>query len=139
MKIPRITVVTLLEWFTSNSPKLRETLILDVREDDYAFGKIPGSINIPFRTFAESLPTILDLLKGKRYAIVHCHFSQSRGPAAAEILAKSLDGNNDLIDVEVLLLEGGWKTWRLMCASDHPQMIEPISRNHQNHRKHVDL
>jgi Cdc25 family phosphatase len=138
MKIPRITVVTLLEWFTSNSPKLRETLILDVREDDYVFGKIPGSVNIPFCIFTESLPNVMELLKGKRYAIVHCHFSQSRGPAAAEILAKSLDGVDDLIDVEVLVLEGGWKTWRLICASDHPQMIEPIEPNHQKH-KHVDL
>ena len=62
------------------------TLILDVRDEDFAGGHIRGCVNIPsyelikaeeVDKFLDGIDPVIDTL------IVHCYLSQQRGPSCA--------------------------------------------------------
>ncbi|GAA5821668.1 hypothetical protein JCM3770_004761 [Rhodotorula araucariae] len=92
-----------------------EFLVIDVRSSDFPGGNLPGAVNVTtdkFRTdhaverviqqhIAPRLPQL-------RTVIVHCMRSQTRGPYAAHLLARSpaLPPN-----VDVVVLEGGFQGW----------------------------
>lgn len=88
-----------------------QVLVVDVREEDFTRGNITGSLNLPFHTFPSSA---LSLLKSRLresppvgIIVVHCRFSQIRGPAAAEMIM----GHDDFAGYQVKVLEGGWSGW----------------------------
>ena len=103
----------------SSEAESKLVLVVDVREDDFGIGKIPGSLNIPFHSFENSYDILVEATKGKNYVIFHCHFSAQRGPSAAamarDFYEKAyLPGERPT----VLVLRGGFKAWFNLYHND---------------------
>ncbi|KAL7749599.1 Cdc25 phosphatase Ibp1 [Sorochytrium milnesiophthora] len=63
--------------------------VIDVRDDDFAGGNIPGAVNLPSGTITRD--TIAEL--AQRYdnvptLVFHCAQSQQRGPKAARVFSE---------------------------------------------------
>eukprot|EP01083_Nonionella_stella_P203464 742396_1 len=87
-------------------------IIFDTRtsnnsDDDWFGGHIKGAINIPRYDFKDDLSKLHSLYKNKKYIIIHCMYSQFRGPQSTEIYLKYIHDNN-LISAKqyIYLLEG---------------------------------
>lgn len=65
---------------SSTPPIPKSFQIVDVRDDDYIGGHIPGSINIPSRQFSSRVEDLVDELKGHDAVVFTCALSQQRGP-----------------------------------------------------------
>jgi hypothetical protein len=82
-----IQASSLREWVlskslpNSSSPSIPKAFqIVDVRDDDYVGGHIPGTLNIPSRQFLSRVNTLVDELKDKEAVVFTCALSQQRGP-----------------------------------------------------------
>lgn len=94
----------------------QKILIVDVRDDDYVIGRIRGSRHYPFCRLTTDHGLRQQLMReadGKEMVIFHCHFSQTRGPEAAEIFTREHSGQT-----RPLILRGGWKVWRERYRND---------------------
>jgi len=65
---------------SSNPPIPKSFKIVDVRDDDYIGGHIPGSINIPSRQFSSRVEDLVDELRDHEAVVFTCALSQQRGP-----------------------------------------------------------
>ncbi|CAO3659021.1 unnamed protein product [Rhizopus stolonifer] len=74
-------------------------VVVDVRDDNYKGGHIPGLINVP----AGKLPTIY----------FHCALSQVRGPKSARIYSETLSNLGVSTDQEVKIIRYGFEGWHL--------------------------
>lgn len=54
--------------------------IVDVRDDDYVGGHIPGTLNIPSRQLPSRIDSLVDELKDNEAVVFTCALSQQRGP-----------------------------------------------------------
>jgi Rhodanese-like domain len=54
--------------------------IIDVRDDDFRGGKIPGSVNVPSRQLPLRIDALADELKDLDAVVFTCALSQQRGP-----------------------------------------------------------
>ena len=118
----------LVGWYQDGS--IQEVLIVDVREDDYTVGKLPGSIHVPFHQILPQMSRISSALTAKTKIVFHCYFSQTRGPSAAQYFVQELGQKHP--DVQVLVLTGGWKTWRTHCSrNDLPHLLERLEAQGQ--------
>lgn len=107
----------------STPEKQSRVLVLDVRDDDWCGGNIKGSLNIPSEVFDEELDGIVDkLVVGKEVVVVHCMFSQERGPRCAGRLAQRLKARG-ILSLRVLVLRGGFKGWLSQYRHDS-DMVE---------------
>ncbi|UZJ56768.1 hypothetical protein CBS101457_006088 [Exobasidium rhododendri] len=60
--------------------------IVDVRDDDFEGGNIPGCVHIPSAVFGDKINELVQSsLKDVHQVIFHCALSQARGPKAARI------------------------------------------------------
>ena len=84
-----IQPAALREWVISNHPQHsdppptsvpKKFAIVDVRDDDYVGGHIPGTLNVPSRQFPLRVETLVDELKDKDAVVFTCALSQQRGP-----------------------------------------------------------
>jgi rhodanese-related sulfurtransferase len=74
--------------------------LIDVREpEEYAAGHIPGAVNIPLRTLAQSL----DRIPSDQPVLVYCASSLRTGQATAALRLLGYDN--------VKAFPGGWATW----------------------------
>jgi rhodanese-related sulfurtransferase len=82
-------------------------LVVDVRQDDYVDGCILGSLHVPFDQFPEPAMTAIrsKISSDTKMIVTHCHYSQNRGPKAAQIIASTIDR------VPAACLQGGWTAW----------------------------
>jgi len=64
----------------SNPPIPKSFQIVDVRDDDYIGGHIPGTLNVPSRQFSSRVEDLIEELKGHDAVIFTCALSQQRGP-----------------------------------------------------------
>ena len=84
---------TLREWILSKpqsstssttssdtAPVPKSFKIVDVRDDDYIGGHIPGTLNIPSRQFGSRVDDLVDELKDNEVVVFTCALSQQRGP-----------------------------------------------------------
>ena len=110
-----VTAGTLAQWLDSR-PKERFAIV-DVRDDDFAGGHIPGAMHYASRTFHDNLPYIVDAVKDEKKIIVHCMQSAQRGPSCARVLREKLPE-----DIEVYVLRGGFSEWRRVFA-DKPERL----------------
>lgn len=94
-------------------PLAPSSVIVDVRDDDFEDGHIPGAINWVVDNFNDD-HTIDELvethLEGKERVIVHCMLSQQRGPFAARRLASRLQQLGKPLP-HVLVMQGGFSRW----------------------------
>lgn len=67
---------------SSPSPPIPKTFkVVDVRDDDYIGGHIPGSLNVPSRQLSTPrIDSLVDELKDNEAVIFTCALSQQRGP-----------------------------------------------------------
>jgi hypothetical protein len=89
-----IQAPTLREWVLSKQPnsQSKETespssssipktfKIVDVRDDDYVGGHIPGTLNIPSRQLPSRVDSLVEELKDNEAIVFTCALSQQRGP-----------------------------------------------------------
>ena len=54
--------------------------VVDVRDDDYQGGNIPGAINIPSRQMSYRVDELVEELKDNKVVVFTCALSQQRGP-----------------------------------------------------------
>ncbi|WBW70703.1 Cdc25 family phosphatase Ibp1 [Schizosaccharomyces osmophilus] len=114
--------------------------VIDVRDDDFEGGHIPGCINIPSEQFLALVDEYVEQLLQQKDIVVHCTYSQMRGPKAARILyetlrskAQNLWSKKELSSVEkeesfqklpsIYILHGGFLAWRSRFGNV-PNMIE---------------
>ncbi|KAM0753715.1 Rhodanese-like protein [Meredithblackwellia eburnea MCA 4105] len=70
----------------------KDIAIVDVRDQDFEGGNIPGAINAPSeQRTEESVTELSKKLKDVPKVVFHCALSQARGPKAARIYAQELD------------------------------------------------
>lgn len=92
--------------------------VLDVRTDsEVAGGRIKGSRHVPSENFTEN-PNIGEGLakeilaefarKGIKTLVVHCMYSQCRGPLVANMLASLLKAEGHSDTMEICILDGGF-------------------------------
>src|SRR5271170_6099820 len=65
---------------SSNPPIPKSFKIVDVRDDDYIGGHIPGTLNVPSQQFSSRVEDLVDELKGNEAVVFTCALSQPRGP-----------------------------------------------------------
>lgn len=81
-----LEATTLRSWVLARQSPTTDTSIpkkfqiVDVRDDDYIGGHIPGSINIPSRQFGRRVPALVQDLKDFDAVVFTCALSQQRGP-----------------------------------------------------------
>jgi 3-mercaptopyruvate sulfurtransferase SseA len=68
------------ETASSSSPIPKTFKIVDVRDDDYVGGHIPGTLNVPSQQFSSRVDSLLDELKDNEAVVFTCALSQQRGP-----------------------------------------------------------
>ena len=65
---------------SSSSPIPKTFKIVDVRDDDYVGGHIPGTLNVPSRQLSSRVDSLVDELKDNEAVVFTCALSQQRGP-----------------------------------------------------------
>eukprot|EP00929_Paragymnodinium_shiwhaense_P008875 TRINITY_DN112855_c0_g1_i1.p1 TRINITY_DN112855_c0_g1~~TRINITY_DN112855_c0_g1_i1.p1 ORF type:complete len:151 (-),score=30.42 TRINITY_DN112855_c0_g1_i1:343-795(-) len=86
--------------------------IIDVRDDDFDGGHIPGCRNIPSAVFQQHMGYLAqEFAESGKVLIFHCMFSQSRGPTCARRFSRYLDENYPQRSCKVAILEGGFGAW----------------------------
>lgn len=79
-----IEAASLREWVLSKTPQTTSSpktfQIVDVRDDDYIGGHIPGTLNIPSRQFPSRVDALVDQLEDREAVVFTCALSQQRGP-----------------------------------------------------------
>eukprot|EP00271_Cylindrocystis_brebissonii_P002766 TRINITY_DN13566_c0_g1_i1.p1 TRINITY_DN13566_c0_g1~~TRINITY_DN13566_c0_g1_i1.p1 ORF type:complete len:171 (+),score=15.33 TRINITY_DN13566_c0_g1_i1:255-767(+) len=115
----RVSVMAELKYMPAeNLVKLKENgskgvAIIDVRsEEREEEGHISGSFHYPSTCFEESLPSLVKEIQGKEAVVVHCAFSQVRGPTCAKILAQHLAKQASADNPEVFVLYKGFNNWQ---------------------------
>ncbi|GAA5839903.1 hypothetical protein JCM9279_005200 [Rhodotorula babjevae] len=74
----------------------KDYAIVDVRDDDYRGGNLPGAIRAPSEQRTDhSVQHLVQQLKGVPTVIFHCTLSQVRGPKAARIYADAMAKAHD--------------------------------------------
>jgi len=80
---------TLRDWVLSKSTEAgkepkpnipRHFKIVDVRDDDYIGGNIPGALNVPSRQMSSRVEELVEELKDLEAVVFTCALSQQRGP-----------------------------------------------------------
>jgi rhodanese-related sulfurtransferase len=107
-------------------------LVVDVRDDDYAGGNIPGAVNIPSRDYHMKVNDLIKEAHEKdvKLLVFHCSLSQQRGPKAARIyeemrsnlypLAKEAQPGDPK---EVAILRDGFTSFQAKFKDD-PKLVE---------------
>lgn len=81
-------------------------IVIDVRKpEEYEKKHIRGAINIPYNTFSDNLKNIAEKYCGKVDIIIHCEFSEVRGPYCAKLL--KMYTNN----CKIRVLKGGYNNF----------------------------
>jgi len=94
-----VTIVSLIDYI--NNPNYQNIQIIDVRNDDYKGGNIPGAINIVNTNYS----TIKKYVESLQQVIVHCMYSEVRGAGISSRLKR------DFPDKNIMLLQGGFSRY----------------------------
>jgi hypothetical protein len=60
--------------------------VVDVRDDDYQGGNIPGAMNVPSRQLNSRIVSLVDDLKDNEAVVFTCALSQQRGPNVSSLI-----------------------------------------------------
>ncbi|RUS14780.1 Rhodanese-like domain-containing protein [Endogone sp. FLAS-F59071] len=101
----------------------KDYLVVDVRDDDFEGGNIPGALNIPSSTLLDRIPNLINDYSKVPTVVFHCAMSQVRGPKSARIYKEALLLNGIKTEQQVYVLRGGFDQWQARYKTD-PKMIE---------------
>ncbi|RUO95317.1 hypothetical protein BC936DRAFT_144497, partial [Jimgerdemannia flammicorona] len=85
----------------------KDYLVVDVRDDDFEGGNIPGALNVPSSVLLDRIPTLINEYAQVPKVVFHCAMSQVRGPKSARIYREAL-ALNGIKTVQQVRREGGW-------------------------------
>ncbi|KAJ1971624.1 Cdc25 phosphatase Ibp1 [Dimargaris xerosporica] len=96
----------------SKTPK-KDYLVIDVRTSDHGGGHIPNGIHVPATEFHGFLPYLVTNYARVPLIVVHCSYSQVRGPKSARMLKEALEESAvpAAERARVVILRGGFSTW----------------------------
>ncbi len=139
---------TLAHWLLEHPERV---FVVDLRDRDYCDGRIRGSAHVPFCGLRPD--ALLDAVPpGATDVVLHCHYSQMRGPTAARALLKAMEarggrwaaqgktgspapdgpeglyvpGGADAPPFRVSVLRGGFAAWRDAFHAN-PVLYETLS------------
>mmetsp|Transcript_29963 Transcript_29963/g.54821 ORF Transcript_29963/g.54821 Transcript_29963/m.54821 type:complete len:126 (-) Transcript_29963:155-532(-) len=92
--------------------------VVDVRDDDFEGGHIKGAVNIPSLQFNNEpyMEPVVQNLQKSSLVVVHCMFSQVRGPKCARILNERLKRLFTSSAPEVCVLRGGFANFSALYS-----------------------
>ncbi|KAJ2720769.1 Cdc25 phosphatase Ibp1 [Coemansia sp. Benny D115] len=108
-------------------------LVVDVRDEDYHGGHIPGAINVPAHHVRDRAPELAAKYASVPTLVFHCALSQVRGPKSARIYNETVRSgsenapeNGSLVhdQQQVLVLRGGFNSWLHRFKDTEPALIE---------------
>ena len=116
----------------------RKVMVLDVRDVDFHGHCVRGAVHIPFAS--ERMDKVVESIRERvdseelsdLLVVVHCFYSQQRGPTCARKLEQHLvQGASDLQErVTVAVLQGGWgDLWRRFGGTDgeYAPLFRPVT------------
>ncbi|KAK9451592.1 Rhodanese-like domain-containing protein [Limtongia smithiae] len=122
MVVKTISKNALRSWILSEQglavPKFA---VIDVRDDDYVGGHIKESLHHPSTSFARNLPLIHEELRDHAVVVFHCALSQQRGPSAANMYMRYIEGLEDDATAskqQIYVLRGGFTEWQRDFGTD---------------------
>ena len=93
----------------------RNYIIIDVRGIDFKGGNIPGAINLESHLYNQKIKPFVE---NNDNIIVHCMYSQVRGPGVQSRILKDFPNKN------ILLLEGGFSKYLNHVINIDKNLIE---------------
>ncbi|KAJ2776149.1 Cdc25 phosphatase Ibp1 [Coemansia javaensis] len=110
-------------------------LIVDVRDEDYHVGHIPGAINVPAHDMRLRAGELIDRYRAVPSVVFHCALSQQRGPKSAriyrEIVRERLRGaapSDPLAAQTVRVLRHGFVGWADRFRAAEPALVEDFDQ-----------
>lgn len=103
----RIDVPHLVEYLDGGS-----AVVVDVRDQDYKGGHIPGAVHVPYELFDTNIDEVLKKFtdNSKKY-VLYCMYSRERAPACADMLLAKLTPTDGSHPPDVHVLTGGFNAW----------------------------
>jgi rhodanese-related sulfurtransferase len=111
----------------------RPLVVIDVRDDDFSGGHIAQALNVPAAEFLANVSAQARSVACKETVVVHCAFSQVRGPKCAGRLAAALAELRDVPAApapRVAVLEGGFSAFARVYRTDPSLFAEFDERVH---------
>ncbi|CAG8647817.1 2865_t:CDS:2, partial [Paraglomus occultum] len=106
----------------------KDYLIIDVRDEDFKSGHIPGAINIPSHTMADEVNNLIDTYRQVPQIFFHCALSQRRGPSSARVYSETLSQKSTETSQKVQILRGGFVLWQEKYKDD-PELIADYDKD----------
>ncbi|KNE55504.1 hypothetical protein AMAG_01392 [Allomyces macrogynus ATCC 38327] len=108
----------------------KDYLVVDVRDDDFEGGNIPGALHLPSHQLSspytfDARPH-LDQFMTIPKLIFHCAMSQQRGPKAAMLIGRLLTEDAATATTampELYVLRGGFAAWQSAYKTE-PDLLE---------------
>ncbi|KAF9969781.1 hypothetical protein BGZ73_007697 [Actinomortierella ambigua] len=136
-KVPEYVDSDVVEKLVLDKTKIpgKDYLVIDVRDEDYVNGHIPGSLNVPSTALSDKLVELQKQHAAVPKLFFHCALSQVRGPKAARIWAEGLEERKaaeveGLKQQEVYVLRGGFVQWQRKHRDTQPTLIEGYNREY---------
>ncbi|KAI8089189.1 Rhodanese-like domain-containing protein [Halteromyces radiatus] len=98
-------------------------VIVDVRDQDFIGGNIPGALNIPANQIVDSATELVQKYSKVPEIYFHCALSQVRGPKSARIYKEYLHLQGITTDQQVKVIRGGFEGWQ-QKYKDEKDLIE---------------
>ncbi|KAI8324303.1 Rhodanese-like protein [Martensiomyces pterosporus] len=112
-------------------------LVVDVRDEDYKGGHIPGAVNVPAHEIRDRAGELIDKYAKVPEVVFHCALSQVRGPKSARIYSEAVQqrlesaGDSDpLFSQNIHVLTGGFTSWLYRFRESEPQLIESFDKKY---------
>ncbi|KAF8319101.1 Rhodanese-like protein [Clavulina sp. PMI_390] len=91
-----------------NAKRMQDYVIVDVRDEDFEGGNIPGCIHLPSYTFDRDVDDLAQRVKKVKNVIFTCFYSQQRGPLAARKFRDIRDATVEMeFEQNIYVLGGG--------------------------------
>ncbi|KAJ2081647.1 Cdc25 phosphatase Ibp1 [Coemansia sp. RSA 988] len=132
----RISAVELAKLVRDTKKKSgTDYLIVDVRDEDYKVGHIPGAVNIPSHDMYLRAGELINKYSHVPQVVFHCALSQQRGPKSARIYREIVEqrlkvspANDPLTKQRIQVLDKGFVGWADTFLLKEPKLIEGFDR-----------
>ena len=128
-----MTYVSISDYITNNKTNYKDYIILDVRGDDFKGGNLKNAQNIKSTNYNEIKLFVHD----KDNIIVHCMYSNVRGPGVAKLLKRDYPVKN------IMILTGGFNKFFNDMINLDKNMIQNLDlifwkKNKEQIWKHIN-